>query len=147
MARTAFNTTIDDETIKTIGELAVGRSRGQVIDQAVRLLQEAEGGDRLAELVEGMTSVRATLGGMADEVSETLELVRSMPEPVIAGQVQGGDLSSIPGVVRGAQNLPRRESGNERAVRLEAERQGRARARSSIGDDPSFCVDGEYVQE
>lgn len=126
--------------MKLIGELAVGRTRGQVIDQAVAKLKESEGSDRLSELLEGLGWVKSTVREMADEVSETLELVRSMPDPVVASVGQPSNPLAIPGVVQGVQNLPARpfrETGSQRAARERQERQDRARGQDSV-DDLSF---------
>lgn len=132
MARIPFNTTIDERTRDKILELAVEKSQGRVVDEAVALLAEGKPKFDAGEIVEKLDSLsRVVNEELVEQVAETLELV-----------------SSIPGVARGAQNLqPRRESGHDRVLRENREREARARARSSIGDDPSFCVDGDFSQE
>lgn len=119
-----------------------------------------------------MTTVREKyeqetgFGAGEAEILEILELVRSLPdiegvkEAVLEGirefkaEVRkpislpaSGDPEEIPGVVRGVGNLPRRESPLERLQRERKEREMAARGRSSIGDDPSFSVDPEFVQD
>jgi 5-methylcytosine-specific restriction endonuclease McrA len=57
------------------------------------------------------------------------------------------EVMTDPAAIAGVQRGVGRESGADRARREEKEREARVRARSSIGDDPSFCADAEFAQE
>lgn len=97
-------------------------------------------------------------------IDETLELVRSLPDidairevidEVLQEKIEerqalrATNPATIPGVTVG-QYPPapaRRESSFERTQREAKEREQRARSRSSVGDDPAYSFDPEYVQD
>lgn len=81
---------------------------------------------------------------ICEEILETVQTVQPEPED----PRQAFSPASIPGVNMGAGNLkPRRESSFEQASREEREKEQRSRARSNVGDDPTYTFDPEFVQE
>lgn len=76
MARRNFNTTVDEGTIAAIDRLAMGgKSKGQVIDEAVGALEKQLGrGDVLQKMYERQL-------GMELKIDEILEMGRSVPAP------------------------------------------------------------------
>lgn len=88
-------------------------------------------------------------------IDEILELMQSLPETIkeaFEGLSPSGpapSLASIPGVQQGYAGLgkPRYESRTERLEREAADREKKARARSSVGDDPNYVFDSEFVQD
>lgn len=97
--------------------------------------------DEILELVRGMVG--------AEDVYEAVQRALddwANPKKTVSDTATISP-ASIPGVQLGAAGIKPRESGTERAQREEMEREARVRARSNIGDDPSFCADAEFVQE
>jgi hypothetical protein len=140
--RKNFNTTIDEETIALIEKLAVGRSKGQVVDEAVAAL--ANPVDMVKVLNGWFQETWGRFDALPEEVGEVLRVVvaelKSQRAPS-AAQAGNTNPASIPGVHRG---LPPRESGAERVARERRERQERARNLDST-DDESFDRSDEYV--
>jgi hypothetical protein len=93
---------------------------------------------RLAKIHGGVDkALRVKLGlGAAGTAAERRERAA---EAMAAAPVQPAQVST-------AAAPQRRETNREAAAREKQEREDRARSRSSIGDDPSFCVDDEFVQ-
>lgn len=107
-------------------------------EQVVDAIQRAKAGgtspNQFLRMLMGLDSSEDVGGSLADApVGEPPSTVKP---------------SDIPGVTQGVTNLPpRKETANERVARERAEKEARIRARSSIGDDPSFVADPEYAQD
>lgn len=142
MVRKTINTTVDEETIAAIERLSrEGRfaSKGQVIDAGVAALVDIE----KAELPQ---KAYERAGRIEIMVEEILDLVRSVPEPVVPLSEPSNPIA-ISGVGRGVQNLPGqpvRETSSQRAERERRERQQRARSLDSV-DDFSIDRGDDYV--
>lgn len=121
-----LNRLVTSETFGVVKRLAVDLkcSEGVVIDQAVEFFDAHNGGEE-----------RVVVSYPPAKVPEAPSAPASESDP-----------KGIPGVTKG---LPadHPETSRERVVREKAERDVGARARSSIGDDPNFCVDPEFVQD
>lgn len=113
----------------------------------------------LAELRERIDRVGGQLSAQIedlpddDRIADVMRTVIAEVKAQRAGAAQvpsgsvSGDPGSIPGVVRGVQNLPARpvrESGNQRAERERGERQQRARDLDSV-DDISIDRGDDFV--
>lgn len=116
---------------------------------------------RLDEEVVGAIE-RAKAGGTTPNrfLRELMGLNSENEEGLVVGEAQGTaspsvaspppqyDPGTVSGVTRGVANLPSRpETSRERMARERAEKEARIRARSSMGDDPSFVADPEYAQD
>lgn len=93
---------------------------------------------------------------MRNAVFETLELMQSLPDTMrevfeeMVESMPKAQISAlaIPGVQQGYAGVQKpRESSLEKAERERQLKMDKARARSSVGDDPDYVFDPEFVQD
>lgn len=94
--------------------------------------------DRIVELATGRSQAEVVAAGIA-----ALDMQGAQGR--VEAEAPTLDPATVQGVSRGMP--PRPETSRERVAREKAERDAGARARTSIGDDPSLCVDPEFVQD
>lgn len=86
MARITFNTTIDEGTQGLIAKWARGLTKGQVVDAAVAMYDQAQGTEKkeIGDVVAKLESMSVTLKVVKDGVLDLLSQGISVPEGSVA---------------------------------------------------------------
>lgn len=145
---------LDDEIWERVQALP-----GKTINDALRVLMD--GADARISKILQLMEKPAVPDTRIDEILEhaqsqvSIEDIQEVFENAIQAARDAKEAqratnpAAVPGVQQGYAGLgkPRYESRADRDARERQEKMDKARARSSVGDDPSYVFDPEYVQD